>query len=224
MQKKALFGAVTGVITSLIIAGIAFGYSEIKIFVDGKQIIPDVNPQIINGRTMVPLRYISEALGEKVNWDHASQTVNINSQGKRSLQAEVNQFVHGLAPASPAQALDLYMNGFQYRNASLQYAAFNEALQKQALPQFEKLDWSTGVSSPWVSGWKVTKTTTLSPNQLLYEISCLTATSTGPFDPIVLQLEITKQNDEHWFITSVKTEQELPRNISTKKIGESNSQ
>jgi hypothetical protein len=224
MRKKALLGAITGVTTSLIIAGIAFGYSEIKILVDGEQIIPDVNPQIINGRTMVPLRYISEALDEKVNWDQTTQTVSIDSQGKRSLQAEVNLFVHGLAPTSPAQALDLYMDGFQYRNASLQYAAFGEALQKQALPQFEKLDWSTGVSSPWVSGWKVTKTTTLSPNQLLYEITCQTATSTGPFDPIVLQLEITKQNDEHWFITSVRADQELPRNISTKKIGVPDSQ
>lgn len=35
----------------------------------------DVPPQIVNGRTMVPVRVVSEALGAEVNWDQASRTV-----------------------------------------------------------------------------------------------------------------------------------------------------
>jgi len=40
----------------------------IKVTLDGKLIEFDVPPQIINGRTMVPIRAIFEAMGAKVNW------------------------------------------------------------------------------------------------------------------------------------------------------------
>lgn len=41
---------------------------EIKVFVDGEQIEFDVPPTSENGRTLVPMRYIFEALGAEVNW------------------------------------------------------------------------------------------------------------------------------------------------------------
>lgn len=37
----------------------------------------DVQPQIINGRTMVPIRAIAEELGYEVGWNQSSQTVKI---------------------------------------------------------------------------------------------------------------------------------------------------
>lgn len=37
----------------------------------------DVPARIIQGRTMVPLRFVSEALGCQVDWDNDTQTVNI---------------------------------------------------------------------------------------------------------------------------------------------------
>lgn len=36
--------------------------------INGEEIILDQSPIIINGRTMVPVRFVSEALGEKVEW------------------------------------------------------------------------------------------------------------------------------------------------------------
>lgn len=39
----------------------------------------DVPAQIINGRTMVPLRVLSESLGAQVNWDADTKTVNIET-------------------------------------------------------------------------------------------------------------------------------------------------
>ncbi|WP_342476586.1 copper amine oxidase N-terminal domain-containing protein [Paenibacillus sp. FSL H7-0350] len=39
----------------------------------------DAAPQIINGSTMVPLRFIGEALGEKVEWDSTSRSVLIST-------------------------------------------------------------------------------------------------------------------------------------------------
>ncbi len=37
----------------------------------------DVPAQLLNGRTMVPLRFIGEAMGAKVNWEEATSTVSI---------------------------------------------------------------------------------------------------------------------------------------------------
>ena len=42
-----------------------------------KEITLDVPAQLINDRTLVPLRAIAEALGNTVEWDGATQTVTI---------------------------------------------------------------------------------------------------------------------------------------------------
>ena len=46
----------------------------IKVFLNGKQLIFDVEPMLINERTMVPMRVIFEALGAKVDWEDSTQT------------------------------------------------------------------------------------------------------------------------------------------------------
>lgn len=51
--------------------------SEIKIMVSGKEIKPETPAYIENGRTMVPLRFISEVLGEKVDWNAETKSVII---------------------------------------------------------------------------------------------------------------------------------------------------
>lgn len=51
--------------------------SEIKILVNDSEIKPETPPYIESGRTMVPLRFISEALGEKVDWKSETKTVVI---------------------------------------------------------------------------------------------------------------------------------------------------
>jgi len=51
--------------------------SNIKIVVNGKEIKSETPAFIENGRTMVPLRFISEALGEKVEWKNETKTVVI---------------------------------------------------------------------------------------------------------------------------------------------------
>lgn len=48
---------------------------EIKIYVNGKKIDPDVKPVIIDDRTLVPVRAIFEAIGVNVTWDSETKTV-----------------------------------------------------------------------------------------------------------------------------------------------------
>lgn len=48
----------------------------ISVELDGEALVFDVEPVIINDRTMVPLRVIFEALGAVVNWDDETKTVS----------------------------------------------------------------------------------------------------------------------------------------------------
>jgi hypothetical protein len=53
-------------------------------FINGVAYEIDVLPRLEKGRTFVPLRFISQALGARVNWDnlnqHVSVTTNLNNQ------------------------------------------------------------------------------------------------------------------------------------------------
>lgn len=47
---------------------------------NGDTIELEVPPQLMAGKTMVPLRFVSEALGAEVSWDGDSRTIHIKSQ------------------------------------------------------------------------------------------------------------------------------------------------
>ena len=82
--------------------------SEIKIFVSDKEIKPETPAYIENGRTMVPLRFISEALGEKVDWKADTKTVLIGDN-KASLvigEKEIEANGKKIAIDSPAVIKD----------------------------------------------------------------------------------------------------------------------
>ena len=49
---------------------------NIKVILDGKTLEFDVQPQIIDERTLVPMRVIFEALGADVEWEEETQTIN----------------------------------------------------------------------------------------------------------------------------------------------------
>ncbi len=75
MKKcAALLLALALCISSFLITT-TFANYEIKVSIDGKYIDFDVPPQMINDRTMVPLRAIFEALDAEVSWDDPTQTV-----------------------------------------------------------------------------------------------------------------------------------------------------
>jgi len=48
---------------------------DVTVTLDGAVLSFDVPPQIVNGRTLVPMRGIFEALGATVNWDGDRQTI-----------------------------------------------------------------------------------------------------------------------------------------------------
>lgn len=70
---------------------------SIRVYVDSKQIYFDVNPQIVNGRTLVPMRAIFEAIGLTVDWDNYSQAAT-GTNGDNSIVITIgsnNAIVNG---------------------------------------------------------------------------------------------------------------------------------
>lgn len=57
-----------------------FASSEVKLWINGSYITTDVAPVIENGRTLVPIRVISENLGLEVDWDNNLKQITV-SQG-----------------------------------------------------------------------------------------------------------------------------------------------
>ncbi len=78
MCRKTLI-VLTTVLLLIIVSSIAVAGNTIRIIVNGKQIYSDVPPFIQNGRTMVPIRFVSEALRANVRWDEATQTVFVTT-------------------------------------------------------------------------------------------------------------------------------------------------
>lgn len=54
---------------------------DVKVVIDGRPIQFDVPAQIINGRTMVPVRKVFEELGMSIQWDEESQSVLAGKTG-----------------------------------------------------------------------------------------------------------------------------------------------
>lgn len=76
-SKYLLIGLVTGLIMAT--ATFALAANPIKLIVNGQEIQCDVPPQNINGRVLVPARFIAESLGASVAWDAANNAVVITS-------------------------------------------------------------------------------------------------------------------------------------------------
>lgn len=61
----------------------------ISVTINGQQVAFDVPPQIINNRTMVPLRAIFEALNATVDWDDETQTIT-STKGNTTMRLTIN--------------------------------------------------------------------------------------------------------------------------------------
>jgi len=89
--------------------------SPVKIIFNGRDLKTDAAPQIIDGRTMVPLRVVAEALGAEVKWDAENKIVFINKEN--SLATDWNYVkVNGEATTWPYWIRDGKMY-LEYRNA-----------------------------------------------------------------------------------------------------------
>ena len=76
---------VMGMALLLLVSGVVYAahHDMIMIHIDGKHMETDVAPQIVDGRTLVPIRFIAENFGADVNWVAETRKVEIVSPAKK---------------------------------------------------------------------------------------------------------------------------------------------
>ena len=80
MKRKLKFLLVAALIFAIVPAT-SVSANNISVTLDGTQIQFDVPPQMVNGRTLVPLRAIFNALGADIQWNQGTQTVTATREG-----------------------------------------------------------------------------------------------------------------------------------------------
>ncbi len=89
------------------------------VYVNGKSIQSDVKTQIINSRTYVPLRLISEQLGATVNWYQASKTITIDKAiASQTLLDEIHAYTVVNYTGDPTALRSLHSSGSQISSTS----------------------------------------------------------------------------------------------------------
>ncbi|HAE43644.1 MAG TPA: hypothetical protein DCG34_12125 [Clostridiales bacterium] len=66
--------------------------TTIKLLVNGKDITSLSSPLIVNDRTLVPIRFVSEEIGADVKWDGANRTVTV-VKGNRSVFLRIDSYM-----------------------------------------------------------------------------------------------------------------------------------
>ena len=56
--------------------------SEVKIIVNGQELVPDAAPHIVHDITMVPVRFVAELCGASVNWDNILGIATISKENE----------------------------------------------------------------------------------------------------------------------------------------------
>lgn len=70
--------------------------NNIPVFVSGKEVDFDVPPVLFGGRTLIPLRAVSGAIGADVKWDEATSTATVTKAvysdvyGEKQIKIELN--------------------------------------------------------------------------------------------------------------------------------------
>lgn len=199
----------------LALAGAAFAdtlaANPIKLFVDNEEIKADVAPEVIKERVMVPIRWVAEALGADVHWDGQGQRVLVEmpeSQGDALLLKQIEQLERALAPDSHEETAANWAKGVKERNGALQFAMFAPALKAEERENFEAFGWVTGVSSPWVEDYEISKGKESADGIWEYQVTFEMATSTGAAEDESHTLLIEYMGDSGmahgWYIVEIQ--------------------
>ena len=106
-------------------------------------------------------------------------------------------------------AVQVWVDGMRNRNGAMQYSVMSPNLKKEYLSQLEKYNqyWVTGVSSPWVESYKITKTQ-IGDTQSVFQLTIFTATSAGPAEDLHAEVTVDRQ-DDFWLITKIAADEGL---------------
>ena len=118
-MKKFSLGLIVGLIVGVLLVGVATAATNIKLIINGQEIEMDVQPQIVDGRVLVPARFVAEPLGATVEWKDNSVIINSanknNEIDKLSPSIDENKWID-LREISQSHGWLVSGNGFVYKN------------------------------------------------------------------------------------------------------------
>lgn len=140
------------------------------------QSILDVPPVLKNGRTMVPLRFISETMGNEVDWDGENQIVFVRSsdddsikENEEKIREEIaeNRFIEPVIEivypslegnwSEPEVEIRL-VNREKYvdagNNYSFKFDVLNFPMNEATIPAFGPNGWGSATSTIKYNGWR----------------------------------------------------------------------
>ena len=84
-------------------------------FVDGQQVFMDAAPTVINNRTLIPVRFVSESLGYNVEWNANNNSVYIYSP---SFASEISDISY----TTVSDSITFNINGNKIPEPKVSYA------------------------------------------------------------------------------------------------------
>lgn len=157
--------------------------------------------KIVKNVLYVPIAYFSEILNEDVTYDgEVARLFKYTSQDQSQFN---NQIVEFRYPSTAEQCVQMYAQAVKERKGAIQYALYSEKLRTDTKSNFQDLNWVTGVSSPWVTGFDIYENKDAGKDA--YNIIFHWATSTGksPDSKTIVTLENISEQ-EYWQITSIQ--------------------
>lgn len=206
MRKKTVvwFGALLALVA---FGGAALSADPIKLVVNGRTLAPEVPPQIMEGNTMVPVRWVAEALGAKVDWDGPGRTVTVDLPERGDLQRQVGLLQQALAAKTAEEAVRTWADAVQSRNGAAQFAMLSESLRERTLKSFEEMGWVTGVSSPWTAGYELSAGASAGADRTGFDVAFELATSDGSAGGGTVKVTV-ERIDGQWYIAQLAADEE----------------
>ena len=196
-------------------AAVTWANQPIKLIVNGQEIKPDVPAQIIGDRTMVPVRWIAEALGAEVEWDAVNRTVIIRTKTspedgeENAISQLVEDFGKRLKNVSLLAPAEVAAKSIKENYAG--YVAPALLAQWQNDPENAP---GRVTSSPWPERIDIIETKKLSDTKYQVKGEIIEMTSADIVNdglavkrPVVLTVE---KIDKSWLITEVKLDASEP--------------
>lgn len=91
-MKKILCAVMASMMVFAASSAALAGSQDITVILDGTTLDFDVAPQIVNDRTMVPMRAIFEALGATVNWDGNNRKIT-SVKGDKTVEMTIDDYI-----------------------------------------------------------------------------------------------------------------------------------
>ncbi len=186
-------------------AGVAGGYVKNKLnsyYTDKSpaKIKLSAAPKIVDGKMYVPVDFFSKLLNEDVFYDGDTLRIfkvdNIDIE-KRMFNQQIVEYIY---PNTAEAAVKMYAQAVKDRKGAVQYALYSDKLKTEKKPELESMNWVTGVSSPWVTGYNIKN-----KGSNKYDIVFNWATAAGKAPDSTVSITVGKVKDmDHWEITAVK--------------------